>query len=227
MLERRVGLTAEQAAVKAQSDGQVFGSISADGTRLLMSVTEPGLQAPVFEWDLMTEPPTLIGERFRGFAFAQGESNQVFSLDGVAILDGNFEQIGVTVAPDFERGVPLVWRSSADGSRHAGLREGAGAIDVYDTQTGERISELTAPGGFGDDVFIGDAYSFSDDGNYLAASFFTPDGPLWFVFDTSTGEVTHTGEGDSMRQPWLAGNTGYSNPPDRSSGPRSSATRSS
>ncbi len=81
VLERRVGLTAEQSAVQEENGAQLFGALTADGDRLLVSLIDRSGRAPIVEWDLTTDPPTQIGERPPGFAFANGESTLLFDGD--------------------------------------------------------------------------------------------------------------------------------------------------
>jgi len=212
VLERRVGLTDEQLAVRAETGGQLFGSISADGDRLWMSVAEPLLQLEAVEWDLTTDPVTNLGTRSPGFAFDQGDSTLLFSPMGVQVLDGNHEQTGAVVDYEFDRGPAAIWRASSDGSTHAPLRGGASVIDIYDTRTGDRIAEVDD---LADSAEILDSrHSFSADGAYMIRSVVTPSGERWAVFDTGTGEAVHSGSADPRSDPWLAGRTIYSNAPN-------------
>ncbi len=194
VLERRVGLTDEQLAVQDASGGQVFGALSSDGDRLLMSLENPSL--PIIEWDLTTDPATRNRELPPGFAYDQGDSTGLITLEGVQVLDGSHDPIGPVVGyepdgPDApSRGPIFIWKSSSDGSTHAPLRFGSSVIDVYDTETGERI-DVDSPAN-GDAVFQS-SHSFSDDGAYMLASVVTADGERWAVYDTETGAVVHSG----------------------------------
>jgi DNA-binding SARP family transcriptional activator/WD40 repeat protein/energy-coupling factor transporter ATP-binding protein EcfA2 len=215
VLERHVSLTPEQLAIESESDGQLFGSMTADGNRLRLTALDFTGRMPVIEWDLTTEPPTMINEHPSALTFAQGESTLLIDFEGIRVLDGNHEEIGPGSSIEPERGQPFVWRASADGSRHAPLRAGSNVIDIYDTATGERVTEVTFPGeARTDEVFVTDTYSFSADGAYLVASFLGPDGESWAVYDTTSGEVVHTGGPEVGILPWIAGDTIYFNPPD-------------
>ena len=212
VLERRVSLTPEQLAIKAESDGQLFGSMTADGNRLRLTALDFTGRMPVIEWDLTTDPPTWIADHPSALTFAQGESTLLLDFDGVAVLDGDHEPLGPVISTEPERGQPYIWRASANGARHAPLRAGSTVIDIYDTASGKRV-EVTMPGAApGAEGFITSEYSFSADGRYLVATFIGPDGEIWAVFDTSTGAVVHSDRSDTMNQPWLSGDTIYSNP---------------
>ncbi len=212
VLERRVGLTDEQLAVQDASNGQLFGALSTDGDRLLMSLEDPSLS--IVEWDLTTDPATQSGERPPGFAYDQGDSTGLIGFEGVQVLDGNHDPIGPVFGyepdgPDApSRGPIFAWKSSSDGSKHAPLRFGASVIDIYDTQTGERI-DVDSPAN-GAEVFQS-SHSFSDDGAYMLAWVVTAAGERWAVYDTATGAVVHRGESDTRSNPILAGRTIYSN----------------
>ncbi len=218
-LERRIPLTPPQMAVKEQSDGQVFGSMSTDGNRLLLSVLDLTGQSPVVEWDLTTDPPTVVAEHPPGFTFSQGDVTLVFGGDAngpnMTVLDGDLNPIGTPASMEAERGFPLVWRSSADGSAHGPLRGELGVIDVYDGATGERIGEFTVPDRREDvSFFVSSIYSFSDDGSVLLANFGSDDrGNVWAIYDIATGELLGTGGDDELGRPWVAGDVIYSNPP--------------
>ena len=219
VLERRIPLTPEQAAVKAVSDGQVFGSMSNDGNRLLMSVLDLTGQSPIVEWDLTTDPPSIIAVRPSGFTYSQGDVTLVFGGDAsgpnITVLDGDLDPLGTPASLEVERGFPPVWRASTDGSAHGPVRIELGVIDVYDGSTGERIGEFTIPDRT-DDVgfFVSGEFSFSDDGSTLLANFGGDDrGNVWAIYDIASGELLRTGSDDELGRPWVAGDVIYSSPP--------------
>ncbi|MGI9607513.1 MAG: BTAD domain-containing putative transcriptional regulator [Acidimicrobiales bacterium] len=218
-LERRIPLTSEQLAVKAESDGQLFGSMTNDGSGLLMSVLDLSGRSPVVEWDLTTKPPTRVADHPPGFIYSQGDVTVQFGVgpDGpaISVLDGDHQPFGIPAGMELERGFPPLWRSSADGSRHGPVRPELGVIDVYDTTTGERIGEFTIPDRADDDpFFVSSGYSFTDDGSRLVANFGSEKrGLLWAIFDVDSGELLRSGGEDEFGRPWVAGDVIYSNPP--------------
>ena len=177
VLERRVGLTAEQSAVQEENGAQLFGALTADGDRLLVSLIDRSGRAPIVEWDLTTDPPTRIGERPPGFAFANGESTLLFDGTSVQVLDGDHELLGPPADPEPERGEAVIWRASSDGSRHAPLRPTSAVLDIYDGRTGERITEIV--GELEAEEILGGAHSFSADGAYMMLSVQTTEGEQW------------------------------------------------
>ena len=212
VLERRVGFTPEQLAVQEENGAQLFGALTADGDRLLVSMIDRSRRAPIVEWDLTTDPPTQIGERPPGFAFANGESTLLFDGTSVRVLDGNHELLGPPADPEPERGQAVIWRASSDGSRHAPLRPTSQVFDIYDGRTGERITEIV--GGLDAEEILGGAHSFSADGAYMMVSVQTTEGEQWRVFDTETGDTVHVGGGEIWTQPWISGTTIYANLPN-------------
>ena len=204
-LERRVPLTPEQQAVQDASRGQVFASISADGTELLVSLFDASQTSPVMQHDL-TDQPAPPKERFpSGFTVSTGgDYTLFFPLDNqsVQVLDGNFEPYGETAPLGLERGIPTFWQLSGDGSRHVAQRDGA-RIEVYDTLTGELITEIDPAVVASTDQ--GFDMSISHDGRRVMAAF----GRLaWGEFDTTSGELVRSGQDNERRK--LAGNTVYS-----------------
>ena len=203
-LERRVPLTPEQRAGQDVFQGGVFGSISADGTKLLVSIFDASGTIPVMQHDLTNAaaPPV---ERFpAGFTIGTGDYTLFFPLDNqsVRVLDGNFEPYGETAPLGLERGPAIFWQLSGDGSRHVAHRVN-GRIEVYDTFTGDLITEIDAAVVASTDFF---QMSISHDGRQVMAASELG----WGVFDTTSGELVHSGQGDDRLMPWLAGNTLYS-----------------
>ena len=209
VLERRVGLTDEQLAVQAQTGGEIFPALSADGDRLLMSLQDPSVS--MVEWDTTTDPATRTGERPPGFVLDQGDSTLFGDLAGVQVLDGKFEPVGVAVGYTIKPQPPINWRSSSDGSKHGPLRFDAPVLEIYDTLTGDliEVDDLADVSEIGENE-----YSFSADGAYLLRWVITPDGERWAVFDTESGDVVHSGESEIRSDPVLAGRTIYSNAPN-------------
>ena len=219
--ERRIGLTPLQAEVKDQVSGQILASMTADGNRALMSIFDPTGQAPVVEWDLTTDPPTIISESGPGFALNVGEATLRFGAGpegfNVTALDGAFEPLGPTFGLEqAERGPVSTWRASSDGSKQAAMRFGTSVYGIYDTASGERVREFDLPGA--DEGLTGVAggdFGFSADGSHFVANWTIDDGPqIWVVFDTDSGEILHTGQGDQFDRPSVAGNTLYASSPD-------------
>ena len=221
VLERRVGLTPFQAEIKEEVLGQLFASISGDGTRALVSVFDGSARSPIVEWDLTTDPPTIVAESGPGFALNSGDSTVtfLFSPEGVlvTVLDEEFEPLAPPLlAEQAERGPVGVWAASSDGSTQAAWRFGASIFDIYDTESGERIHEFSIPGS--EDGAMGSALGFmslSGDGAYFVGSWGTADGSnVWGIFDTDTGELVHSGDGTRFDRPDAAGTTLYARSPD-------------
>lgn len=219
VLERRISLTPEQLVVKAEADGQLFASINADGTRALVSTLDFSDRSPVIEWDLTTEPPTRIAEHPPGFTVNSFGATLSYRFAApeptLQVLGPNHEPIGDVVGLELERGFPVVWRSSADGSRHGPLRNGESFLDIYDAPSGERLHTLTIPGELPDeDHFLTTVYSFTNDGSRVLATFMSAErGQVWGLFNTDTGALLKSGGRDELGFPFIAGDVVYSNPP--------------
>lgn len=213
VLERRVGLTEEQSAVKAEFNPQVLGSLTADGSQLWTSMNDPSQQLAIVEWDLTTEPASEIDSQDApGLAFDQGGSTMLFGLTGVQVIDGGHEPLGPVIDYGVIRAPFGAWYASSDGSRHAPVFVGTTAVDIYDTESGERIFEtdLFAT----DEEIFASIFSFSADGVFMLRWLQTAVGEDWALFNTETGEIVEINEPAPTSPPHLAGRTIYSNPPD-------------